>query len=42
MPRQMVTNGELVEIINSELSKHEECENCRVNGLMRSEEDETV
>ena len=40
MPRQSVTESELVEIINSELSKHEECDGCRVNELMKSEEDE--
>ena len=41
MSRQTVIDSELVEIINSELSKHEECKNCRISGIMSAEEDET-
>jgi hypothetical protein len=41
MPRKLVTDSELVEIINSALSQQEECDGCRVKGLMKSEEDET-
>jgi len=41
MSRKVVTEEELIKIINSELSKHEECNDCRVKGIMASAEDET-
>jgi len=41
MSRESVTEKELVEIINSELSKCEECKDCHVNGIMGSEADGT-
>ena len=41
MPRQSVTEAELVELINTELSKHEDCNGCTISAIVESEEDET-
>ena len=41
VPRESVTEEELVKIINSKLSKYEECKDCHVSGIMGSEEDNT-
>ena len=34
MERKEVTEQELVEIINREIEKHEECKNCQVSGIL--------
>ena len=42
MPRQSVTEAELVELINTELSKYEDCNGCTISAIVESEEDETA
>jgi hypothetical protein len=40
MERELVSNEELVSILNEKLSKYEECENCRFNGIIELAEED--
>ena len=34
MMRKLLSEGELIELLNNELLEHEECENCKIKGIM--------
>ncbi len=40
MARELVSKRELIRILNNELSKYEECEDCHFDGVMKYEEEE--
>ena len=40
MARELVSKKELIRILNSKLSKYEECKDCHFDGVMKYEEEE--
>jgi len=42
MEQQIISKAELVKIINDELSKHEECNDCSISGIMKLQETDDV
>ena len=40
MERNIIPEEELISILNKELSKYEECENCRINGVIKLAEED--
>jgi hypothetical protein len=40
MAREVISKRELISILNSELSKYEECKDCHFDGILKSEEED--
>ena len=40
MAKELVSNRELIRILNNELSKYEECKDCHFDGILKYEEND--